>query len=283
MPKQTQQESAEQHVMRFHDTMPGITERLYGFARTADGKLSYELLRDEGGVLTGKTVVDLACGNGPLTELLANAVGHTGSVWGIDLNKSELHLAQIRLNQTLQVTFLQESAHHLSLLSASVDAVFCHMAFMLFDPAEQVVSEIARILKPRGMFAAVLPSISESTPSFKFITETLAVQVQQESSPQTCRIGNSITSTREGLQTLFSREMGFENDLLITHFTILLRDTPEELPDRIFPLFYAGSFLSQQGTKNVKTQWKQYFQQNVDLDGQTVLAFPQSLIRIHRS
>ena len=269
--------------MHFHDTTPGVTERLYGVARTAEGKSSYELLCDEAGTLTGKTVVDLACGNGPLTERLAVAVGDSGKVWGVDLNNSELELARTRLRPFPHVYFLQESAHHLSLTTASVDAVFCHMAFMLFDPAEQVVSEMARILKPGGQFFAVLPSLGESTPSFKFITEKLTAQLHLESFPITCRLGNPATTTLEGLHTLFALKTGFCNNLIVKHFTVLLGDTPAALPDRIFPLFYAGAFLSQQGMDNVKMQWKQYFQENADQDGRTVIAFPQSMIRVTRS
>ena len=282
-PTQTPGNAAEQYVMCFHDAMPGITEQLYGHARTADGQLSYALLCGAGGTLTGNTVVDLACGSGPLAERLARAVGPAGWVWGIDLNANELRLARTRLHAIPHVRFRQESAQCLSFPSASVDAVFCHMAFMLFDPAEPVVSEMARILKPGGLFAAVLPSLGESTPSFNAIREILAAQLLQEPASRRCQITNTRTASREGLQTLFSPETGFGDAMRFSHFTIMLHDTPEALVERIFPLFYAGSFLSPQGAENVKAQWRHYFEKNADRHHNALMAFPHSMICIHRS
>jgi SAM-dependent methyltransferase len=47
-------------------------------------------------------------------------------------------------------------AQELPFADASFDAVACHLAFMLFDDIEQVVAEIARVLRPGGTFIALL-------------------------------------------------------------------------------------------------------------------------------
>src|SRR5215510_1211531 len=101
----TTPEDITQFFMRVHDVQPGITEQMFGEARAREGRSSYELLCAEGEPLAGRTVVDLACGSGLLTALLASRVGPSGQVVGVDLNPSELALAQARLNGVPQVQF----------------------------------------------------------------------------------------------------------------------------------------------------------------------------------
>ncbi|MDD5599536.1 MAG: class I SAM-dependent methyltransferase [Victivallaceae bacterium] len=108
-------------LMAVHEAVPGITETVLDTGRTADGRSSYEILCDAAEPLHGKTVVDLACGSGRLTELLVPRVGTDGKVIGIDLSKSELNLAQSRLQGIERVQFLRESACRLSPPNASAE------------------------------------------------------------------------------------------------------------------------------------------------------------------
>ena len=109
-------EDITQFFMRVHDVKPGITEQIFGEARTREDRSSYELLCEEGEPLDGRTVVDLACGSGLLTTLLASRIGSSGHVVGIDLNDRELALAQARLKSVPNVRFFTESVQSLSSL-----------------------------------------------------------------------------------------------------------------------------------------------------------------------
>src|SRR5262245_47370740 len=91
-------EEVTQFFMRVHDAKPGITERWLEEIKTEDGRSSYAMLCEAGEPLAGKTVVDLACGSGPLTVLLASRVGNSGRVIGVDLNINELRSAQVKFS-----------------------------------------------------------------------------------------------------------------------------------------------------------------------------------------
>jgi SAM-dependent methyltransferase len=279
----TAPEEITQFFMRVHDVKPGITEQIFGEARTREGHSSYELLCKEGEPLAGRTAVDLACGSGLLTALLASRVGPSGHVVGVDLNQSELALARARLTGVSNVQFLTESVQALSLPAACADVVLCHMAFMLFNPVAPVVREIARILKPGGVFAAVVSAIEPPNPFFREVVGKLT-SVLREEIPHFEKLswGQAEAKTRVGLQQLFSQDLGFLNDLQTTEFEVVLRDTPQRLSERILSSFYYNDLLSAEGARRVKAEWQALFEAQQDSTGLTVFHFPRTLFRVRK-
>ncbi len=101
-----------------------------------------------------RTVVDLACGDGPLLQILSDR-GHAGTkLIGIDMSDGELSAARAVLPK--DVRLINERAQELSLYTGSVDYVLSHMALMLMDDIERVIREIHRILRKGGSFSAVV-------------------------------------------------------------------------------------------------------------------------------
>jgi SAM-dependent methyltransferase len=98
-------------------------------------------------------ILDLACGDGMLLELLAEQ-GHW-RLAGLDLSDGELAAARRRpaLSGALLV---QGRAQALPFADESFDACVSHMAFMLMSDVEEVAAEIARVLMPGGVLALVL-------------------------------------------------------------------------------------------------------------------------------
>lgn len=150
---------AESYLKDFHLRRAGATRRAYGNhpARSAraDYPSSYHALAkripdDE----KARTVLDLACGDGPLLQIL-NDRGHAQTkLIGIDMSDGELSAARAILPQ--DVRLLNERAQALSLDTGSVDYVLSHMALMLMDDMEQVIREIRRVLHKSGTFAAIV-------------------------------------------------------------------------------------------------------------------------------
>lgn len=97
-------------------------------------------------------VVDLACGSGPMSRELVRP-GRT--VVGIDLSSAELDLAARRGPGP----WLRADAHALPLADNSVDAVTSSMGLVVVQPLTEVLAEIARVLKPGGVLAAIAPAI----------------------------------------------------------------------------------------------------------------------------
>ncbi len=123
----------EQRVLAVHAARPGFTSR--GFERSG----SYDRLA--AAVPAGARVLDLACGDGALLSRIPGAIG-------VDLSVEELALAR--------GVVVRARAQALPFADRSFDVVTCHLALMLFDDIEQVVTELARVLVPGGSVLAVI-------------------------------------------------------------------------------------------------------------------------------
>jgi len=264
-------------IMRVHDQCPGLTERTIGAARSASGQSSYEILCDMAGGISGKTVVDLACGSGPLSEIIACRIGATGRLLGVDLNASELQLAKQRLAGVANASFIQADASATSIPSASVDVVLCHMAFMLFNPPMPVVNELARMLKSGGIFVAVIPALREPSQIFKALMGSLMNAVKSEN-PQELSSIQSIPELKDanGLRGLFSLQNGFNPKIRIESVDVSLRGSPAELAEQALPGFYSSHLLSPLALSQVKAEWQAALEQSAQTYGEAVLPLPLS-------
>jgi SAM-dependent methyltransferase len=149
------------YVGEYHDANPGITESLLCDARDAAGRSPYDWLL-EAVPARVSTVVDLACGSGPLGRRLRGAC-----VVGIDQSWAELARAS-----GLRV---QAQVPALPLAGGCAGAVVTSMALMLMHPLEAVLAEVARLLQPGGTFVATVPTRGQagSAPLFAELLRTL--------------------------------------------------------------------------------------------------------------
>ncbi|MBU2763362.1 class I SAM-dependent methyltransferase [Acidithiobacillus sp. VAN18-1] len=107
------------------------------------------------GVTTGMSVLDLCCGDGYFTAAVAKQV-ENGEVFGLDLDEQMLAAAESACAGLRNCSFLQGDAMDLhQLLPKPVD--YCLMANTFHGVPEQtaLAREIARVLKPGGLFAVV--------------------------------------------------------------------------------------------------------------------------------
>lgn len=173
---------SEQFLRSFHAANPGITQRVFARGGT------YARVVER--VPPGR-VLDLACGDGPLLRLLGpRAVG-------VDISLVDLELAGAGV---------QARAQELPFADASFDAVTCHLAFMLFDDIERVVSELARVLKPGAPFIALVgggPS-AEGRDAYHAYAEQLA-RVRAARPPA---MGDRRASSEAGWRELFREWRG---------------------------------------------------------------------------
>ena len=103
----------------------------------------------------GRTIVDLGCGTGAITEMLVEALrdhGLEATIIGVEPSSSALAEAERRLAGS-GVRFLQGDGADLAGLPTTVDAVlFCNAIHLVEDP-DRTVREIADVLSPGGLFA----------------------------------------------------------------------------------------------------------------------------------
>ncbi|NTX37437.1 class I SAM-dependent methyltransferase [Myxococcus sp. CA033] len=150
---------AESYLLDFHRRLAGVTSREFGGAPVLrDGEVfpsTYALLEAAVPKEDGPQVVlDLACGDGYLLELLARRNQPGLALVGLDMSEHELAVARARLNGA--ATLHLGRAQSLPLAEASVDVVLSHLALMLMDDVETVLAEIQRVLKPTGRVSVVV-------------------------------------------------------------------------------------------------------------------------------
>ncbi|WP_217247217.1 class I SAM-dependent methyltransferase [Streptomyces sp. AC602_WCS936] len=138
-------------ITAYHQTHPGVTERLLALADTSPYAWLAEPLRGTGGA-----VLDLACGSAPTRDELPDAD------WiGVDLSEAELAAAAIRGRGPL----VRAGAEALPFGPASVDAVCAAMCLPVVTPLPQVLAEVRRVLRRSGTLVALVPSQSGLSPS----------------------------------------------------------------------------------------------------------------------
>ena len=139
------------YLQEWHDRHPGATSAMLDSLTNEAGHNTYEVLADM--VQHGdEPILDLACGDGYLLELLRPS--HT--CVGMDWNVSELGAALARIGKDAPI--VRASAAQLPVAAAAFGAVTCHYALMLLQPLETVLGEAARVLRREGLLATVLPA-----------------------------------------------------------------------------------------------------------------------------
>lgn len=107
------------------------------------------------GFAAGDRLLDVGCGPGFVTRDLAELVGRRGSVLAID--NSETFIAyleeEIRNQGFEQVQAKVADARDLELPASSLDGAFCRWVLMFVSEPERVIANVARALRPGGVFA----------------------------------------------------------------------------------------------------------------------------------
>ena len=100
----------------------------------------------------GETVLDLGSGGGIDVILSARRVGPSGIAYGLDMTDEMLALARQNASDAAvqNVHFLKGVIEQIPLPAASVDVVISNCVINLSVDKPAVLTEIARVLKPRG-------------------------------------------------------------------------------------------------------------------------------------
>ncbi|MEY4255463.1 MAG: hypothetical protein RLZZ141_690, partial [Pseudomonadota bacterium] len=105
----------------------------------------------------GERILDVGCGCGQTTLTLAEQVGPTGAVTGVDISAPMLEVARARpaSQGTAHPTFLECDAQIAELGEAVYDAIFSRFGVMFFSDPVAAFKNMRRALKPHGRLTFV--------------------------------------------------------------------------------------------------------------------------------
>lgn len=168
------------HLLTVHRLNAGFTEACAQRCRDGEGRNSYEWLADVIDPSVHRTVLDLACGSGPLIALCHERHGDRLEIAGVDMSLDELRIARARVAGT-PVRLHHGMAQDLGAVGTSgVDVVLCHWALTLMDPVEPVLREVDRLMAPGGVFAAIVDGDRHSDPTYRAADELVHEWVRRE-------------------------------------------------------------------------------------------------------
>jgi len=167
------------HLRAVHRDHAGFTETCARACCDAAGRTSYDWLAEAVPETDGARVLDLACGSGPLLDILHHRNAGL-RLTGLDMCPEELALARARLPAG-SADLMQAEAQDMERISdGSLDAVLCHWALTLMDPVTPVLDEVRRVLAPGGRFVALVDGPMEAAPGYTAVHDLIYGYVQSE-------------------------------------------------------------------------------------------------------
>jgi ubiquinone/menaquinone biosynthesis C-methylase UbiE len=100
-------------------------------------------------------VLSVGCGPGFETAVLAQQVGHTGRVTGVDVNEDVLTEARDRCGAFPQVSFMHGDVTDIPVADDSYDVAVAKQMLQFVDDVDAALDELRRVLKPAGAVAVV--------------------------------------------------------------------------------------------------------------------------------
>ncbi|NNC07971.1 class I SAM-dependent methyltransferase [Corallococcus exiguus] len=226
---------SESYLLDFHARLAGVTSRWFGHApvqRDEETAPSTYALLEAVVPLDARplAVLDLACGDGYLLELLARRNQSGLSLMGLDMSEHELVAARARLNDA--ATLFQGRAQSLPFGDASVDVVLSHLALMLMDDVETVLAELRRVLKPGGRVSIVVGG--DLVPGNAL--EVFAGLMKSAVAVPPTRLGDPRARSSDGLRELFAG--GFV-DVTVQSLSVLGDGAPSEVWESLLTTYDA--------------------------------------------
>jgi demethylmenaquinone methyltransferase/2-methoxy-6-polyprenyl-1,4-benzoquinol methylase len=147
---------SKEQARRFYDRISTVYDYLTRAFEQKYAAMAAECLS----VKEGETVLEIGFGPGHCLKRLAEAVGRTGKVYGVDISSGMVEVTRRRLNKAQlmdRVELYCADATNLPYGDSTFDATFMSFTLELFDTPEipRLLEDIKRVLKPEGRIGIV--------------------------------------------------------------------------------------------------------------------------------
>jgi ubiquinone/menaquinone biosynthesis C-methylase UbiE len=150
-------------------------------------------------------VLDVACGTGVVTRLVAKRVGAAGTVAGLDSNPSMLAVARARTPPNVSIDWYEATAESMPLPDGSFDVVLCQMSLQFIPDKLLALREMWRVLDNGGRALVSVPGPKPAL--FSIMTDALARYL----SPETAAFADRVFSMYDVDELLgLMRSAGFQ-------------------------------------------------------------------------
>lgn len=118
-------------------------------------------------------ILELACGTGIVTNLIAHALPSGASLLATDISEPMLNLARANFSGAPGVTFQTADACSLPWKDASFDIIVCQYGIMFFPDKVKAMKDARRVLAPGGTYLFNIWDSFEHNPIPRTAHETL--------------------------------------------------------------------------------------------------------------
>ena len=240
------------HLRTVHQENAGFTELCASSCRDDTGRNSYEWLAELVPNNESLSVLDLACGSGPLLKILFDRNKNL-NLKGIDMCPEELALANTRLTNS-GVDLIESRAQNLIAINDnSIDIVLCHWALTLMDPIVPVLDEVRRVLTPKGRFVALVDGPMSAAPGYKEVHDLIYSYAQKEiPSYGKIDLGDPRVRGSESLSNLIKKAFP-ESNVTIETNVVSLEGPVIQVAEIAAGFFYAAFILKSETRKLIIT------------------------------
>ena len=270
------------HLKIVHQEHTGFTEMCASSCRDENGRNSYEWLAEFVPNSERLSVLDLACGSGPLLKILYDRNKNL-NLKGIDMCPEELALAKTRLVNS-GTSLFESKAQNLSVIyDNSIDIVLCHWALTLMDPIAPVLDEVKRVLTSEGRFAALVDGPMNAAPGYKEVHDLIYSYVQEEiPSYGKIDLGDPRVRESESLNSLIHKAFPKSNITIETN-VVSIEGPATQIAKIAAGFFYAAFVLKPEKKKLMITSLSKLlaiFKESTDAERQGRFSMPISRLLV---
>jgi ubiquinone/menaquinone biosynthesis C-methylase UbiE len=123
------------------------------------------------GIKPGMRCIDLGCGIGNVTHLMASLVGRDGAVVGLDMNSEAINIGNKKANEKTDynnIKFVVDNVYDTQLDSSSFDFVFSRFLFQHLTEPKKVVYEMKRLASDNGGIISTMEADHETWISYPY-------------------------------------------------------------------------------------------------------------------